>query len=127
MGIDGFLNFSQTSRIQGIFLERHSSLTFLTVGTKHTICMADNWFAHAMKATAQPSLFVYVALDKESYFFCADIAMKNYIHFRKHTIECVDFSDVLPWSELKSQSVVGFGSCIYTIITWMKPLILKVA
>merc|ERR1712228_703351 len=45
----------------------------------------------------------------------------------KHTIECVDMSDFLPWSELNAPNVIGFGSCIYQLIVWMKPMFLKVA
>jgi len=127
---EGLLTERQTSGVQSVFgnLEHRNKTKFLMLATKHEFCMADNWFVHALKATVQPSLFVHVALDKESHTSCLK-------HFQSragsgkgnHTIECVDFSDFLPWSEFESPDVVGFGSCIYQIFTWMKPLLLKVA
>jgi len=129
-GLEGVLSENQTSRIQGVFrnFERQNNLMFLTVGTKHTICMADNWFVHALEATAKPSLFVYVALDETSYLSCVnDIQSRAGAGKIKHTIECVDLSDFLPWSDLNPQSAIKLGSCVYKIITWTKPLLLKVA
>lgn len=135
-GIEGMLSKKQTSRIRGIFShgERQNKSSFLLLGTKHSVCMTDNWLMNALNVTTQPSLFVYAGLDKESHSFCVD----NFHHRNTvwtgarwgkemHTIECVDMSDVLPWSEMLSPDVVGFGSCIYQLITWLKPLFLKVA
>lgn len=129
-GVEGILSEKQTSRIRGIFSngERHNKLSFLLVGTKHSICMADNWFVNAVHATTQPSLFVYVALDEESYSSCVkEFQPRAGWGKEKHTIECADMSDVLPWSSMTSPNVIGFGSCIYKFIVWMKPLFLKVA
>jgi hypothetical protein len=127
-GIEGFLSEQQTSRIQGIFSngERHNKLSFLLLGTKHSLCMTDNWIENALNTTTQPSLFVYVALDKESHSSCVtDFQPRG--GKGQHTIECADMSDVLPWSDMKSPDMIGFGSCIYQLIVWMKPLFLKVA
>lgn len=129
-GIEGFLSEKQTSRIHSIFRngERDNKLSFLLIGTKHSLCMADNWFANALNTTTRPSLFVYVALDKESHASCVnDFQPRGGLGKETHTIECADMSDVLPWSDMKSPDVVGFGTCVYQLIAWMKPLFLKVA
>jgi len=129
-GIEGLLSEEQASRIQSIFRngERHNKLSFLLLGTRHSVCMTDNWLVNALNATTQPSQFVYVALDEESHSACVkDFQSRGGWGKEEHTIECADMSGILPWSEMKSHDTVGFGSCIYQLITWMKPLFLKVA
>jgi hypothetical protein len=121
-----FLSTAQKSQIQKAFSNIHTDLQFLAIGTKHTTCMTDNWFVHALKATTQPAEFVYVSLDEESQLSCVrDFQPRG---GEKHTVKCVDLSDYLPWSQLQnSKTKMGFGSCLFQLILYAKVLILKVA
>jgi len=123
---ESFLSTAQKSQIQKAFsnVEHHTDLQFLTIGTKHTACMTDNWFVHALNATIEPAEFVHISLDAESQLSCErDLQPRG---GKKHIVKCVDLSDFLPWSEAK-QAKMSFGSCIFQLISYTKVQSLKVA
>jgi len=122
-GIETYFNEGQTSRLQKAFSDPAdpTDLRILAVGTKHTVCLGDNWLEHAVKAHNQPTLFVHVSLDEEAQASCVkDFQPKG---GAMHKVKCVDLSDALHWSDLRETK--ASAGCVYNLIVWMKPLIMK--
>uniref|UniRef100_A0A7S4PS05 Nucleotide-diphospho-sugar transferase domain-containing protein n=2 Tax=Alexandrium monilatum TaxID=311494 RepID=A0A7S4PS05_9DINO len=115
------------SRLQRAFAAANGP-TMLIVGTRHTICMTDNFVARADTLSTRVPI-VHVALDSVAHQACVDD-----IRPRAETcLACIDLSRWLPLNvsnygpAATRLDSIGFGTCAYRLIAWTKPVLLKIA
>eukprot|EP00450_Noctiluca_scintillans_P034983 CAMPEP_0194538812 /NCGR_PEP_ID=MMETSP0253-20130528/78495_1 /TAXON_ID=2966 /ORGANISM="Noctiluca scintillans" /LENGTH=260 /DNA_ID=CAMNT_0039384993 /DNA_START=92 /DNA_END=871 /DNA_ORIENTATION=+ len=94
----------------------------MLVSSQHVFCMLDNFILHA-DGPLKGRTVVHFALDG---------IMQNYCQRRAKTVSfhmiCLDFSGLVPDVDqnVKSRDMdnAGFGSCVYKMMIWARPVIL---